>query len=103
VQQLNIGILAGGSHLIYDEHHEHRVSAKFNFWLWQQRKVSMERLSKKGFWRGLFVALAFVGCLQAQTLKQIAAIDLPGPKGERFDYLTMDDEDHYLLSAHLGT
>src|SRR5690349_20956557 len=22
--------------------------------------------------------------------------------GQRFDYLTMDDEDHYLLSAHLG-
>jgi len=34
--------------------------------------------------------------------EQIAVIDLPGPKGERFDYLTMDDEDHYLLSAHLG-
>jgi DNA-binding beta-propeller fold protein YncE len=37
-----------------------------------------------------------------QTLKKIAAIDLPGPKGQRFDYLTMDDEDGYLLSAHLG-
>jgi DNA-binding beta-propeller fold protein YncE len=35
-------------------------------------------------------------------LKQIAMIDLPGPKGERFDYLTMDEEDQYLLSAHLG-
>jgi DNA-binding beta-propeller fold protein YncE len=62
----------------------------------------MERLIKRAFCRGLFTALAFVGCLQAQTLKQIATIDLPGPKGERFDYLTMDDEDHYLLSAHLG-
>ena len=39
--------------------------------------------------------------LQAQTLKQIATIDFPGVKGARFDYLTMDDEDHYLLSAHL--
>src|SRR5439155_20634765 len=37
-----------------------------------------------------------------QTLKQIASFDLPGPAGKRFDYLTMDDEDHYLLSAHLG-
>jgi DNA-binding beta-propeller fold protein YncE len=46
--------------------------------------------------------LTLVGSLQAQALKQIATIDLPGPKGERFDYLTMDDEDHYLLSAHLG-
>jgi DNA-binding beta-propeller fold protein YncE len=40
--------------------------------------------------------------LQAQTLKEIASIDLPGPKGQRFDYLTMDGEDHWLLSAHLG-
>src|SRR6516225_5848959 len=38
----------------------------------------------------------------AQSLKKIGVIDLPGPKGQRFDYLTMDDEDHYLLSAHLG-
>ena len=35
-------------------------------------------------------------------MKQIGTIDLPGPKGERFDYLTMDEEDQYLLSAHLG-
>ena len=39
--------------------------------------------------------------LGAQTLRQTASIDLPGPKGQRFDYLTIDDEDHYLLSAHL--
>jgi len=62
----------------------------------------MERLSKQIVCRGLLSVLGFVYCLQAQTLKQIATIDLPGPKGERFDYLTMDDEDHYLLSAHLG-
>jgi len=62
----------------------------------------VERLMKRVFCRSLITVLAFVCCLQAQTLKRIAAIDLPGPKGERFDYLTMDDEDHYLLSAHLG-
>lgn len=39
--------------------------------------------------------------VSGQTLKKVAAIDLPGPKGQRFDYLTMDDEDGYLLSAHL--
>src|SRR5262249_9748358 len=38
----------------------------------------------------------------AQALRQVKTIDLPGPKGQRFDYLTMDDEDHWLLSAHLG-
>lgn len=35
-------------------------------------------------------------------LKKVAVIDLPGPAGKRFDYLTMDYDDHYLLSAHLG-
>src|SRR3954451_19930510 len=51
------------------------------------------------------LAVLFAGltvCLCGQTLKKVAAIDLPGPKGQRFDYLTMDDEDGYLLSAHLG-
>jgi DNA-binding beta-propeller fold protein YncE len=41
-------------------------------------------------------------CLSGQALKKIATIELPGPKGQRFDYLTMDEDDHYLLSAHLG-
>jgi hypothetical protein len=37
-----------------------------------------------------------------QTLKQVAAFDLPGPGGKRFDYLTIDADDHYLISAHLA-
>lgn len=57
---------------------------------------------KTVIWRSL-VTVVVLACLgQAQTLKKIASIDLPGPKGQRFDYLTMDDEDHWLLSAHLG-
>lgn len=62
----------------------------------------MELLSKQALCRSLFEVLAFAGCLQAQTLKQIVTIDLPEPEGERFDYLRMDDDDQYLLSAHLG-
>lgn len=46
--------------------------------------------------------LAVCLCLRGQSIRKIAVIDLPGPKGQRFDYLTTDDEDHYLLSAHLG-
>lgn len=46
-------------------------------------------------------ALCWTGT-PAQTLKQVAKFDLPGPGGKRFDYLTIDEEDHYLLSAHLG-
>lgn len=54
------------------------------------------------FRRYLTAILMLAVGLSAQTLRQVANIDLPGPKGQRFDYLTMDDEDHYLLSAHLG-
>jgi YVTN family beta-propeller protein len=52
------------------------------------------------------IAAAFLSALTvaafAATLKPIATIDLPGPVGKRFDYLTIDAEDHYLLSAHLA-
>ncbi len=36
------------------------------------------------------------------TLKKITAFDLPGPAGKRFDYLTIDEDDQYLISAHLA-
>src|SRR5260370_4406202 len=50
-----------------------------------------------------FIAiLGMVILLSKEPLKKIALIDLPGPKGQRFDYLAIDGEDHYLLSAHLG-
>ena len=42
------------------------------------------------------------GELAGTTLKRAAVIDLPGPPGRRFDYLTIDYDDHYLFSAHLG-
>ena len=50
--------------------------------------------------------LAFVQQVQAQlpsaTVKKVAEFDLPGPPGKRFDYLTIDPDDHYLISAHLA-
>src|SRR5262249_49081964 len=52
--------------------------------------------------RTLLLLIVFAGWMAAQTLRKIANIELPGPKGERFDYLTSDNEDHWLLSAHLG-
>jgi DNA-binding beta-propeller fold protein YncE len=39
---------------------------------------------------------------QGSLLKQVSTIDLPGPKGKRFDYLTIDPSRHLLLSTHLG-
>jgi hypothetical protein len=35
-------------------------------------------------------------------LKKVAEFDLPGPPGKRFDYLTIDADDRYLISAHLA-
>ena len=35
-------------------------------------------------------------------LRQVAAFELPGSPGKRFDYLTVDEDDNYLLAAHLG-
>ena len=37
---------------------------------------------------------------EGQTLRRVATIDLPGPRGKRFDYLTIDEEDQFLLSAY---
>ena len=45
---------------------------------------------------GGLVMLALLSCslsVSGQTLKKIAVVDLTGPKGQRFDYLTMDEED----------
>jgi DNA-binding beta-propeller fold protein YncE len=36
------------------------------------------------------------------TLKKLTAFDLPGPAGKRFDYLTIDEDDRYLISGHLA-
>ncbi|HXT73377.1 MAG TPA: YncE family protein [Candidatus Angelobacter sp.] len=53
---------------------------------------------------GFFFASVPRGVAQTSkpTLKKVAEFNLPGPPGKRFDYLTIDSDDHYLLSAHLG-
>ena len=58
-----------------------------------------------GLMRAALVALiggTISSSVGGQSLRQVAQFDLPGPKGERFDYLTVDREDQFLLSAHLG-
>src|SRR5260370_6937024 len=61
----------------------------------------------KSFWqRAAFVLASFLSvCANGaggQTLKEVTKFDLPGPGGKRFDYLTIDPDDHYLISAHLA-
>jgi DNA-binding beta-propeller fold protein YncE len=36
------------------------------------------------------------------VLRKVTEFDVPGPPGKRFDYLTIDPDDHYLISAHLA-
>lgn len=54
----------------------------------------------------VMMLLAFVLRPQAQTtsttLRKVTEFDLPGPPGKRFDYLTIDSDDRYLISAHLA-
>jgi len=54
----------------------------------------------------LTLVLTFAPKAAAQSnvpmLKKVTEFDLPGPAGKRFDYLTVDPNDHYLLSAHLA-
>jgi DNA-binding beta-propeller fold protein YncE len=47
------------------------------------------------------VAVVLV-CPGGPTLRKVAEFDVPGPPGKRFDYLTIDADDHYLISAHLA-
>jgi len=56
---------------------------------------------------GVCAGVIFIRPLNSQTngvptLKKVAGFDLPRPGGKRFDYLTIDNDDHYLLSAHLA-
>src|SRR5436309_15529339 len=48
-----------------------------------------------------FLLLGSMYSTNGQTLKQLVTFDLPGPGGKRFDYLMIDADDHYLISAHL--
>jgi len=61
----------------------------------------------KSLWQRAAVVLASflsVGAsgVGGQTLKEVTKFDLPGPGGKRFDYLTIDPDDHFLISAHLA-
>ena len=64
-----------------------------------QARISSVRF---GIFTSFLISCLFVTTASGQALKQVVKFDLPGPGGKRFDYLTIDDEDHYLLSAHLA-
>jgi DNA-binding beta-propeller fold protein YncE len=66
-----------------------------------QLQIRIPPLSRKRPLLRLSVLLIGVAALGA-TLKPMTSFEVPGPAGKRFDYLTIDYDDHYLLSAHLA-
>ncbi len=50
----------------------------------------------------LLTSAAVMAANSGATLKKVGEYDVPGPPGKRFDYLTIDPDDHYLISAHLA-
>jgi len=50
-----------------------------------------------------FLAVAIGGALIAQDspLRKVAQVELLGPQGKRFDYLTIDPDDHFVIVAHM--
>jgi YVTN family beta-propeller protein len=52
-------------------------------------------------YRAYVAVLGAALLISHDSLRKIAVIDAPGPKGQRFDYLTIDAGDRYLLSGHL--
>ena len=57
---------------------------------------------RKLFWGLAALTVLVLPEAFGQTLKQATKFDLPGPGGKRFDYLTIDEDDRYLISAHLA-
>jgi YVTN family beta-propeller protein len=55
------------------------------------------------FVSGCLLVVVVSGALIAQvpTLQKITQVELPGPKGKRFDYLTVDPDDHFVIVAHM--
>ncbi len=52
---------------------------------------------------GCLLGVAISGAIFAQgpPLRKLTQIELPGPKGKRFDYVTVDPDDHFVIVAHM--
>jgi YVTN family beta-propeller protein len=69
--------------------------------LWFLFGLAIVTAADVGVWSGQAATAAGVAAA-GPSLRKIAEFELPGPPGKRFDYLTIDEDDNYLLSAHLG-
>ena len=65
------------------------------------------KISRRGVRRVAMLLLVLMSCAYALAqasplLKPAGFIEVPGPKGKRFDYLTIDASRHLLFATHLG-
>jgi YVTN family beta-propeller protein len=61
----------------------------------------MRRISHAIISGCLLAAIATTLLAQVSPLRKITQVELPGPKGKRFDYLTVDPDDHFVIVAHM--
>ena len=66
---------------------------------WMLLVVAIVSIAGVGAYGGNATGIASAA---GSPLRKIAEFALPGPPGKRFDYLTIDEDHDYLLSAHLG-
>jgi YVTN family beta-propeller protein len=76
----------------------HGFRARSSRW----RAVLLATIAVAGVWAASGNSVIAQPTARGASLRQVAAFELPGPPGKRFDYLTIDVDDGYLLSAHLG-
>lgn len=58
-------------------------------------------LSKHALSSCLFLSLSLLTPPAEPPLRRLTSIELPGPNGKRFDYVTTDPDDHFVVVAHM--
>ncbi|PYT59810.1 MAG: hypothetical protein DMG35_13335 [Acidobacteria bacterium] len=61
----------------------------------------MYKLTALANFLSALVAASLLAQPAESPLRKLTSIELPGPKGKRFDYVTTDPDDHFIVVAHM--
>jgi YVTN family beta-propeller protein len=61
----------------------------------------MSKLTHSAYILCFLLASSLLAQPAKPPLRKLASIELPGPKGKRFDYVTTDPDDHFIVVAHM--
>jgi len=64
-------------------------------------KAEMHNVSSRFFLSCMLLLPALLAQPAEPPLRKLTSIELPGPKGKRFDYVTTDPDDHIIVVAHM--